>query len=368
MQAAEAALRPKVPEDWLDPQKLPTHLNIFFYKKKTNNMKHSRRTFNSLNLLACAFAANALTFGSVVLADTYPSRSIKVIVPYAPGGGADSFARLSAPELEKILGTQLIIENLAGANSAIGAQAMARAKPDGYTLMFTTDSTAVANSLLYKNLSYKPEDLVSIGTLNEVALGIVVADSLPIKTFKELVEYTKTYKGNLAYGSYGLGSQAHMMGEAYNKLTGSTLVHVPYKGAAPAVTDVMAGQVLFTFPALITVRGNIQAQKLRMLAVTSSARLPSLPDVPTFKELGYEKMSVGAWYGYFAPKDTPVAVVKKFNAALATVLQEKSFVDKLIERGAIPLISTPEQMGALIEKEKKFTAEVLALTQIKVDE
>jgi tripartite-type tricarboxylate transporter receptor subunit TctC len=289
-------------------------------------------------------------------------------VPYAPGGGADSFARLSAPELEKILGTQLIIENLAGANSAIGAQAMARAKPDGYTLMFTTDSTAVANSLLYKNLSYKPEDLVSIGTLNEVALGIVVADSLPIKTFKELVEYTKTYKGNLAYGSYGLGSQAHMMGEAYNKLTGSTLVHVPYKGAAPAVTDVMAGQVLFTFPALITVRGNIQAQKLRMLAVTSSARLPSLPDVPTFKELGYEKMSVGAWYGYFAPKDTPVAVVKKFNAALATVLQEKSFVDKLIERGAIPLISTPEQMGALIEKEKKFTAEVLALTQIKVDE
>jgi tripartite-type tricarboxylate transporter receptor subunit TctC len=368
VQAAEAALRPKVPEDWLDPQKLPTHLNIFFYKKKTNNMKHSRRTFNSLNLLACAFAANALAFGSVVLADTYPSRSIKVIVPYAPGGGADSFARLSAPELEKILGTQLIIENLAGANSAIGAQAMARAKPDGYTLMFTTDSTAVANSLLYKNLSYKPEDLVSIGTLNEVALGIVVADSLPIKTFKELVEYTKTYKGNLAYGSYGLGSQAHMMGEAYNKLTGSTLVHVPYKGAAPAVTDVMAGQVLFTFPALITVRGNIQAQKLRMLAVTSSARLPSLPDVPTFKELGYEKMSVGAWYGYFAPKDTPVAVVKKFNAALATVLQEKSFVDKLIERGAIPLISTPEQMGALIEKEKKFTAEVLALTQIKVDE
>ena len=322
----------------------------------------------SLTLIASSLAASLLAFSSPALADTYPSKAIKVIVPYAPGGGADSFARLSAPELEKILGAQLIIENMAGANSAIGAQAMARAKPDGYTLMFTTDSTAVANPLLYKNLSYKPEELVSIGTLNEVALGIVVADSLPIKTFKELVEYTKTYKGNLAYGSYGLGSQAHMMGEAYNKLTDSKLVHVPYKGAAPAVTDVMAGQVLFTFPALITVRGNIQAQKLRMLAVTSSARLPSLPDVPTFKELGYEKMSVGAWYGYFAPKDTPVAVVKKFNAALATVLQDKNFVDKLIERGAIPLISTPEQMGALIEKEKKFTAEVLALTNIKVDE
>ena len=323
----------------------------------------------SLNILiSLATLLFTLTFSLPVHADTYPSKAIKVIVPYAPGGGADSFARLSAPELEKILGTQLIIENMAGANSAIGAQAMARAKPDGYTLLFTTDSTAVANPLLYKNLSYQAEDLVSVGTLNEVALGIVIADSLPIKTFKELVEYTTTHKGNLAYGSYGLGSQAHMMGEAYNKLTHSTLVHVPYKGAAPAVTDVMAGQVLFTFPALITVRGNLQAQKIRMLAITSSARLPSLPDVPTFKELGYEKMSVGAWYGYFAPKDTPAAVIMKFNAALATLLQDKIFVDKLLERGAIPLTSTPEQMRVLIEKEKKFTAEVLALTQIKVDE
>jgi tripartite-type tricarboxylate transporter receptor subunit TctC len=326
-------------------------------------MKHARRI-----LISVAMVASMLAFGSLAMADTYPSRPIKVIVPYAPGGGADSFARLSAPELEKILGAQLLVENMAGANSAIGAQAMAKAKPDGYTLLFTTDSTAVANPLLYKTLSYKAEELVSVGTLNEVALGIVVADSLPIKTFKELVEYTQTHKGNLAYGSYGLGSQAHMMGEAYNKLTDSKLVHVPYKGAAPAVTDVMAGQVLFTFPALITVRGNLQAQKIRMLAVTSSTRLPNLPEVPTFKELGYEKMSVGAWYGYFAPKDTPDPVIMKFNSALATLLQDKVFIEKLVDRGAIPLVSTPEQMRALIEKEKKFTAEVLTLTQIKVDE
>ena len=142
-------------------------------------MKQSCRILVSLVTIA-----SALAFGRLALADTYPSRAIKVIVPYAPGGGADSFARLSAPELEKILGAQLLIENMAGANSAIGAQAMARAKPDGYTLLFTTDSTAVANPLLYKNLTYKAEDLVSVGTLNEVALGIVVADSLPVKTFK----------------------------------------------------------------------------------------------------------------------------------------------------------------------------------------
>lgn len=318
--------------------------------------------------ISLATIASAMTLTASAFADTYPSRAIKVIVPYAPGGGADSFARLAAPELEKILGAQLLIENLGGANTAIGAQSMARSKPDGYTLMFTTDSTAVANPLLYKNLTYNPNELVPVGTLNEVGLGIVVANSLPVKNFKELVEYTKNFKGNLAYGSYGIGSQAHMMGEAYNKLTGSKVIHVPYKGSAPAVTDVMAGQVLFTFPALITVRGNIQGEKIRMLAVTSSSRLPSLPDVPTFKELGYEKMSVGAWYGYFAPKGTPDAVVKRFNDALATLLKDKTFVDKLVERGAIPLINTPAQMAELITKDKKFIAEVLEMTQITATE
>jgi len=325
-------------------------------------MKNSRRL-----LLSAAVAAGLASSVAPVMADNYPSRPIKVIVPYAPGGGADSFARLAAPELEKLLGTTMIIENMGGANTAIGTQAMARSKPDGYTLLFTTDSTAVANPVLYKNLTYKPDELVPVGTLNEVALGIVVNEKLPVNSFKELVEYTKKSKDNLSYGSYGVGSQAHMMGEAYNKIVGTNIVHVPYKGAAPAVADVMAGQVLFTFPALITVRGNLQAGKIKMLAVTSSSRLPSLPNVPTFKELGYEKMSVGAWYGYFAPKDTPNDVVKKFNDALAKLLQDKTFVDKLIERGAIPLASTPKQMSELIEKDKKFIQQVVDMTQIKVD-
>ena len=326
-------------------------------------MKVTQRLLSAIGVIA-----GTLICAGQVLADNYPSRAIKIIVPYAPGGGADSFARLAAPDLEKILGAQLVIENLSGANTAIGAQSLARSKPDGYTLMFTTDSTSVANPLLYKTLTYNPDELVPVGTLNEVALGIVVANNAPFKSFKELVEYTKTHKGNLAYGSYGLGSQAHMMGEAYNKVTGSNLVHVPYKGSAPAVTDVMAGQVLFTFPALITVRGNIQGEKIRMLAITSSTRLPSLPDVPTFKELGYEKMSVGAWYGYFAPKDTPASVIKTFNDALATLLKDKAFIEKLTERGAIPLASTPDQMRTLIEKDKKFISEVLQITQIKVDD
>jgi tripartite-type tricarboxylate transporter receptor subunit TctC len=145
-------------------------------------------------LLSSAIVTGLLSVSNVAQASNYPSRAIKVIVPYAPGGGADSFARLAAPELEKILGAQIIIENMGGANTAIGTSAMARSKPDGYTLLFTTDSTAVANPLLYKNLTYKAADLVPVGTLNEVGLGIVVNEKLPVKTFKELVEYTKKSK------------------------------------------------------------------------------------------------------------------------------------------------------------------------------
>ena len=283
--------------------------------------------------------AAGLIASSPSVAQDYPNKPIKVLVGYAPGGAVDLVARALGQSLSASLSQSIVIENKPGAGGGVGMAAVAKSKPDGYTLMFTTDSTAVANPLLYKSLTYNPDELVPVGTLNEVALGIVVANNAPFKSFKELVEYTKTHKGNLAYGSYGLGSQAHMMGEAYNKVTGSNLVHVPYKGSAPAVTDVMAGQVLFTFPALITVRGNIQGEKIRMLAITSSTRLPSLPDVPTFKELGYEKMSVGAWYGYFAPKDTPASVIKTFNDALATLLKDKAFIEKLTERGAIPLAS-----------------------------
>jgi tripartite-type tricarboxylate transporter receptor subunit TctC len=315
--------------------------------------------------LSAAIVAGMAVTATPALANDYPSRTIKVIVPYAPGGGADSFARLAAPELEKILKTPVVVENMPGANTAIGAQSVARSNPDGYTLLFTTDSTVVANKILYDNLTYNPDELVSVGTLNEVGLGIVVSEELPVKTFAELVEYTKSTK-NLSYGSYGLGSQAHMMGEAYNKLFGTDLVHVPYKGAAPAVVDVMGGRVVFTFPALITVQGNLKAGKVRMLAVTSRERLPSLPDVPTFKELGFADMSVGAWYGFFAPKGTSEAVIKTFNGALATLLADKSFVEKLVERGAIALESTPAQMAELIQKERKFIGKIVESTGITV--
>ena len=318
-------------------------------------MKRFRQILISLAAIASAFA-----FGSAAVADTYPSRAIKVIVPYAPGGGADSFARLSAPELEKILGAQLIIENMAGANSAIGAQAMARAKPDGYTLLFTTDSTAVANPLLYKNLSYKAEDLVSVGTLNEVALGIVIADSLPIKTFKELVEYTKSYKGNLAYGSYGLGSQAHMMGEAYNKLTNSTLVHVPYKGAAPALIDLLGGHVPIGLTAPTTAIPHIKSGRLRALAVTSAQRSGALPEVPTVAESGAPGFDIVQWYAIWVAAKTPKDIVDKIYTDISAIIQSPDYKQRQIEAGTDVVGSTAEALSNRqkidIEKYRKIAA------------
>lgn len=298
----------------------------------------------------------------------YPNRPIRIVVPYAPGGGADSFARLAAPELEKVLKTTIIIENKAGGNTAIGAQTVAKSRPDGYTLLFTTDTSTVANAVMYENLAYNPDELAPVGTLSEVGLGLVVRNDLPVNTFQDLATYVQNNKNlNLAYGSYGVGSQAHMMGEAFNKLFNTDVVHVPYQGAAPAVADVIGGQVLFTFPTLITAAGNVKAGKLKFLAVTGNERMPSQPDVPTLKELGYEKMSVGAWYGYYAPKEIPADIANVFNNALATILKDPVFVQKLADRGAVPLVSTPEQMQQLINKDRVFMKDLVDLTNIKVN-
>jgi tripartite-type tricarboxylate transporter receptor subunit TctC len=300
-------------------------------------------------------------------AAAYPIKPVTMVLPFGAGGLIDIFGRLIADGLSRKLGQPFIVRNMPGATGAIATEYVARAAPDGYTLLFASSAQTTSVPLVEK-VNYRLEDLAPVSASGRSSLILAVNANVPAKTLQEFVDFARANPGKLSYGSSGEASVSHLAGALFAARAGISMVHIPYKSGGLAVTDVMAGQVLFTFPALITVRGNIQAQKLRMLAVTSSARLPSLPDVPTFKELGYEKMSVGAWYGYFAPKDTPNAVIMKFNSALATVLNDKAFVDKLVERGAIPLISTPEQMRVLIEKEKKFTSEVLTLTQIKVDE
>lgn len=313
--------------------------------------------------ISCCF----IDFSSAVAAD-YPDQPIRVIVPYTPAGGADSFARLATAELENLFSQPMPVMNIPGGATAIGTNTLIRSAPDGYSVLFTTDSTFIANPLLYSDLSYEvSRDLVPLGTLNEVGLALVVNADLPVNTMEELIEYAKSSPDTYSYGSYGIGSQAHIMGEAFNRLNDTDLVHVPYKGSSPAVVDVLAGRLLFTFPSLITVKGHIDAGKLKVLAISGQQRSPLLPDVPTFVELGLDAMNISAWYGFFAPKGIDTKIVDDFNSRLNTLLETDEFKKQLLEKGATPLKTTPKEMQALISSETQRVAKILELTQIEIE-
>ena len=303
-----------------------------------------------LHFVCCCLPAALISQAS---AQSYPSRPIRVIVPYAPGGTTDIVGRQMGQRLSDALGQPVVIENRSGANTAIGAEAVAKAAPDGHTLLFTNDATFVLNPVLFPSLPYNVgKDFAPVATVTYVALALVVNSSVPVNSFKELVAYTQARKGSLSYGSFGAGSQPHVMGEMYKKLTNTDLVHVPYKGAGPAVADVLGNQILFTFPAFPTIQGHIKSGKLKVLAVSGDKRVPLAPDVPTFTEAGYQGMDVGAWYAFLAPAGTPREVVSKLNSTVNGVLADREFVEKnMTSQGMATMALSPEQFADLIRAE-----------------
>jgi tripartite-type tricarboxylate transporter receptor subunit TctC len=299
----------------------------------------------------------------------YPAKPIRVVVPYAPGGATDIMARVVTQRLGEILGQQLVVDNRPGANTGIGAEIVAKAPADGYTLMFTNDATFVLNPALFAKLSYDmARDFLPVATVAYLNLGLVVSADLPARNYQELVAWTKSKSGTISYGSYGVGSQAHLMGEMYKKATGTDMVHVPYKGSALAVADVIGGQVVFTFPAIPTVQGFIKAGKVKVLAISGAKRSPLLPDVPTFAEVGAKDLDIGAWYGFFAPAGTPREVVAKLNAAVATMLGNAEFVERqLSTQGMVPMNNTPEQVQALMKSEAERMGRIVKLSGARAD-
>lgn len=299
----------------------------------------------------------------------YPSKPIRVVLPYAPGGATDIMARTVAQKLTEILGQQVLIDNKPGANSNIGTEMVAKAAPDGYTLLFTNDATFVLNPALFASLPYNvSRDFVPVATVAYLNLSMTVSSSLPANSFKELVAWTRARSGSISYGSYGVGSQAHLMGEMYKKLTGTDIVHVPYKGSAPAVADVIGGQVVFTFPAIPTIQGFLKSGRVKVLAISGDKRSPLLPEVPTFSELGFKDMDIGAWYAFLAPTGTPREVVNKLNAAVATMLGNKEFVEQsLIAQGMVPMQMTPEQMTAHMKSESERMSRIVRISGAKVE-
>lgn len=325
-------------------------------------------TKNFMARLMASVAISAAAFTGAAQAQTYPDRSIRVIVPYAPGGATDIIARLVGKELSEAIGQSVIIENRSGGNTGIGASSVGRSQPDGYTLLFTNDATFVLNPSLFKTLTYDIDaDLRPVGTICYLNLGLAVSANTPVTTMDELVQYIEQHPETLAYGSFGVGSHPHLMGEVYKQATSTDLTHVPYKGSAPAVVDLIGGQVLFTFPALATIKGHIEANRVKVLAISGEERSPLLPDVPTFIEVGYPDLNIGGWYGFFAPKDTPDEIVSQLNDTLAKILENPDFVEALIAQGTVPLKMSPEEMLERMEEESNRTKAIAEMASIEVD-
>ena len=320
-----------------------------------------------MSRLLVAFACCAVALGAH--AQSYPSKPVRIIVPYAPGGTTDIVGRQMGQKLSDALGQPVLIENRTGANTAIGAEAVAKAAPDGHTLLFTNDATFVLNPVLFPALSYSVQrDFAPVATVTYVALALVVNAATPAKDMKELVAYIKSQKTPLAYGSFGSGSQPHIMGEMFKQLSGAELTHVPYKGAGPAVTDVLGGQVLMTFPAFPTIQGHLRAGKLKVLAVSGDRRVPLVPEVPTFAEAGFKDMDMGAWYAFLAPSGTPRELVAKLNATVNAILGDRDFVEKnMTSQGMVPMITTSQEMAALMQRETERMAGMVKRSGAKID-
>jgi tripartite-type tricarboxylate transporter receptor subunit TctC len=323
-------------------------------------MKLQRRQF----LQFAAGAAVLPAVSSLAQAQTYPSRPIRLIIGYPPGGSADITARLTGQFLTERLGQPVVIESRPGAATNLATEAVVRAAPDGYTLLLVAPANAI-NATLYDKLNFNfLQDIVPVAGIIRFSNVVVVNPSLPIKSIPELIAYAKANPGKLNMASSGAGSTIHMSGELFKMLTGINMVHVPYRGGAPALTDLMGGQVQVMFDNIPTSAGHIKAGKLRGLAVTSAEPSELLPDLPTVAQFlpGYE---ASAWYGLGAPKGTPKEIVDTINKAMNAVLADPKAQARFKELGATLLPGSPADFGRLMVDETEKWGKVVKFAGIK---
>ena len=314
-------------------------------------------------LTAVAFALAA--FGAA--AQTFPSKTITIVVPTAAGGGNDLMARTIAQKLGTLVGQSVIVENKAGANGAIASEYVARAMPDGHTLMLGYIATHAMNPALQK-LRYDPvTDFEPVGLVGYSATLMVANASVPVKDVRELVTQLKAKPDRYVYATAGNGTAPHFAGELFKLNAGVQMTDVPYKGSAPALNDTLGGQTQFMFPSLFTALPHIKGGKLRALAVAGPKRSPLLPDVPTMKEAGVDGVEVQQWYGVFAPAKTPKDVVARLNKAINDVLNDKDVIKRMEDHGADVETSSPEQLGALVKSELAKWKNVVAKAKITAD-
>jgi len=303
--------------------------------------------------------------GPAVAQQDYPSKPIRLIVPYPPGGSNNVLARLIGQKLTESTGQPINVDNRPGGNTVIGSEALVKSPPDGYTLMLTS-ATHVINPNLYPNLPYDAiKDFAMVGTVASTEEVLVVHPSIPANNLREFIALAKSRPGQLNYSSSGGGNLNHLAGEMFCIMTGVTMQHIPYKGGAPALTDIIAGQVQLGFQVPVNVIAHIKSGRIKALAITGENRLASLPQVPTFAEAGLPEFEAKVWFGVFAPAGTPKGIIDKLSAEIGRILTLPDIKEKLASQGLDPYISTPDQFAALVKAEMTRYAKVIKAADIK---
>ncbi|MGB6103852.1 MAG: tripartite tricarboxylate transporter substrate binding protein [Pusillimonas sp.] len=320
--------------------------------------------------LKAAGLSAALAVGLTATAqaqDTYPQRAVTLIVPFLAGGGGDTLARLTAEPLARELKTTIIVENRPGAGGNIGAAQMVRSTPDGYTLGYGTNGTSAINHWLYKNPGYKPSDLEPISRLTTIAATMVVRPDMNIKSAKELIAYGEQHPGELTCGSAGNGTTSHIACELFKQMTGLDILHIPYKGGAAALTDLIGGRINILIDVMPNLAGQIKAGNVVPLAVTTQERVDSHPDIPTLDESGVPGYYFFAWDALYAPKGTPDAILDRLNEAVHAMMADPEVAKRFTDRGATPAATSREELGAFVQEEYERLGEIVKNAGVSID-
>ncbi len=314
-----------------------------------------------LGLMVAAIA----TLAAPAFGQAWPAKPVKIVVPFGPGGPADIYARIVGQELTSVLGQQFIVENKAGAGGTIGTDIVAKAAPDGYTLLMMSN-TLTTNETLLANKPYALlRDLVPVAPVNSSDLVMVVSPSVPAKTLKEFIALAKAQPGKLAYASAGPGTPYHLAGELFATMTGTELLHVPHKNSGEARTDVMGGHVQMMFDAVTAMKSNIEAGQVRALATTGMTRSSVLPDVPTLNEAGVPGYEATIWLGFMAPKGTPPEIVDRLNAEIGEIVAKPAIKEAWARQGAVPMTMTAAEFGSFLKSDIEKWAKVIDKAGLK---
>jgi len=322
------------------------------------------------SFLKCLAVASACTLAAtpVALAQSYPTKSIRLICPFPPGGAVDIASRAIANELSKTIGQQVVVENKPGAGGNIGGAEAARAAPDGYTIFMTTSGINAINPALYSKMPFDPnKDLAPVSALVSLNNVLVVHPSVAAKSVTEIIAMAKAQPGKMTYASSGSGTSIHMSGEMFKHLAKVDILHIPYKGSSPALTDMLGGQVMMMFDNVPSALPHIKSGKLRALATTGAKRDATLPDLPTIAEAGVPGYESGVWFGLLVPAGTPRDIVAKLNAEAVKGTKSPEFVKRMTDLGYNIIGSTPEQMTEMLKTEVNTWGPIVKASGAKAD-